>query len=56
MSLRLQKVLSSKYYVTPDNDLTIEQQKAITTLRVIATRSKGTYRASICAFAYRKVL
>ena len=40
MSLHLQKVLSSKYYVTPDSDLTIEQQKAITILRDITTRAK----------------
>lgn|GEM_PF-5908016 len=39
-SSHLQNVLSSKYYVTPDSDLTIEQQKAITILRGIATRAK----------------
>ena len=38
MSPRLQKVLSSQHYVTPDSDLTIKQQKAIKILRGLATR------------------
>jgi len=37
----LQNVLSSKYYVTPDNDLTPEQQEAITILRGIAKQVVG---------------
>ena len=38
MSPRLQKVLSSQHYVTPDSDLTIKQQEAIKILRGLATR------------------